>query len=293
MKSRQQKQALDYFRKSASHWKKKSEGKLTHTVNIVKQRNDYVVTVAQERKKTRRVLDVGCGTGDLVLDLGKQGIPAVGIDFAKEMIDIANKTAKKQKLSNVSFAVASVFDYKPTEQFDVIAANGFIEYISLQQLDEFFTFCANTLPKDGSLVFGSRNRLYNIFSLNQYTQDEIAAGALMPLLQESMAIANAKDLKVLSRIQPVSMPKEGQKHAHTGIDVTTRYQFTPAQLAQLLAKKGFDVVEVEPIHIHGVLPLFKEQYPALHADIANLLQEYPTLSLVPTASSFMIHARKR
>jgi ubiquinone/menaquinone biosynthesis C-methylase UbiE len=44
--------------------------------------------------KVKTVLDVGCGTGDHVIDLAKRGFDAVGIDRSSAMISEANKRKK-------------------------------------------------------------------------------------------------------------------------------------------------------------------------------------------------------
>jgi CBS domain-containing protein/ubiquinone/menaquinone biosynthesis C-methylase UbiE len=44
--------------------------------------------------KVKTVLDVGCGTGDHVIDLAKQGFDALGIDRSSAMISEANKRKK-------------------------------------------------------------------------------------------------------------------------------------------------------------------------------------------------------
>ena len=44
--------------------------------------------------KVQKVLDVGCGTGDHVIDLAKKGFEAVGIDRSKAMINEANRRKK-------------------------------------------------------------------------------------------------------------------------------------------------------------------------------------------------------
>jgi CBS domain-containing protein/ubiquinone/menaquinone biosynthesis C-methylase UbiE len=44
--------------------------------------------------KVQKVLDVGCGTGDHVLDLTKRGFDVVGIDRSRAMINEANKRKK-------------------------------------------------------------------------------------------------------------------------------------------------------------------------------------------------------
>ena len=42
-----------------------------------------------------RVLDVGCGRGELIYYCAKIGARALGIDYSKAAIDIANETIKK------------------------------------------------------------------------------------------------------------------------------------------------------------------------------------------------------
>ena len=96
-------------------------------------------------------------------------------------------------------------------------------------------------------------------------------------------------------IKAAPLQKEEKEHQQTGIKVTTRYQFTPAQLINMLKDRGFEPVEIFPIHIHGVLPKFKDKYPAIHGNISNLLQNYAqsNMILIPQSSSFMIHVKKR
>ncbi len=290
----QEKEALEYFNKCAKEWGEKAAIHSEDFVNITKQRNDYVLKVALGREKTGLVLDVGCGTGELVIDACKQDISAVGIDFAQEMIDICEENAKKESCAGYKFLCSSIFD-SPLEanKYDVIAANGFIEYIPYDKFYKFLEICFNALTENGSLVLSSRNRLFNIFSLNKFTQREIDDSNFSLLMKESLKITNLKDLKELFELESAPLQKEDTVHPKTGINVSTRYQFTPLQLMNILKSKGFETEQISPIHIHGVLPSFKDKHPKVHAGIANLLQTYEDdLSLVPNASSFMIHARK-
>src|SRR5579883_2259619 len=154
----QQKQALGFFNRHAPSWERKASGSGVKAVNVVKQRNDYVVSVAERRRATRRALDVGCGTGELACSLGRMGVDARGVDFAANMIDIARRNARKAGASKVSFECASIFDYPLDEgSFDLISANGFIEYISYAELDRFLELARRALSRGGSLVLGSRN----------------------------------------------------------------------------------------------------------------------------------------
>ena len=295
MTTRQQAEALDYFRSFADDWKRKALSTADTRVNVIKQRNGYVLNVIARRHETRRMLDVGCGTGELVNEAARRGMAATGVDFADEMIEIAQSKARDEELGKASFICASIFDLDlPEAAYDVIAANGFIEYISHGELEQLLSLSHKALSREGSLVIGSRNRLFNLVSLNSYTTAELEGGYAAQLLQEAVALASALPLALLLDTEPAPLQQAHTQQANTGIDVSTRYQFTPVQLMKMLHQKGFDIQEVFPIHIHGVPPAFKGEQPAVHTSISNLLQQYAGeyRSLIPFASSFMIHATK-
>jgi len=53
-----------------------------------------------------KVIDVCCGTGAQVLEYGRHGIIATGIDSSQDMLKIATKNRMRQKAVNVSFQLA-------------------------------------------------------------------------------------------------------------------------------------------------------------------------------------------
>ncbi len=295
MEIKQQKEALQYFKEYAKDWKRKANVDNNDEVNIIKQRNDFVLKVVSERKSTELVLDIGCGTGDLVCELAQKNINAIGVDFAKEMIDLAKDNAKKAHKEKAKFECCSIFEYPfESKQYDVISANGFIEYISYEELNKLLDICIKALKSKGSLVLGSRNMLFNIFSLNKFTEEQINDNTINALLLEAIQIVKAGSIKDLMDLTTAPFQKEEMKHQETGIKVSTRYQFTPGQLINMLKAKGLEPKEIYPVHIHGIVPTFKDKYPVIHGNIANLLQGYApdNMSLIPQASSFMIHVQK-
>jgi 2-polyprenyl-3-methyl-5-hydroxy-6-metoxy-1,4-benzoquinol methylase len=289
----QQEQALAYFRRAAREWRESAEGGRPQTVNIIKQRNDYVLSVARQRSTLISTLDVGCGTGELVCDLARLRAQAVGVDFAEEMVALSTAKAAGEGLEGCEFVATSVFDYEPETKFDLISANGFIEYISPVQLIEFLRRIKRWLAPGGSFVLGSRNRLFNLFSLNRDTRMELDRGGVDRMLEEAVAIAESaseQDCATrLSEICQVLLPFDD--HPKTGIDVATRHQYTPAQVLRLLRDEGFDSIGLYPIHYHGFLPRFGQEHPALHAVVAETTQECGSHYLIPFSSSFMIHAK--
>ncbi|CAN5781882.1 hypothetical protein BH11BAC4_BH11BAC4_11680 [soil metagenome] len=299
METNQQKETLNYFDAFAKDWKEKAQGQKISKVNVISQRNNYVLEVIKARTENMKTMDIGCGTGELVHDIAKMGINAVGLDFANEMIVQAREIADKENISNAEFICGSAFDYPiEDESLDVISANGFIEYISHEQLDQFLAISYKKLRKGGSLVFGSRNRLFNLVSMNQYTLDEIENDCIVKLVKESVKVAAMKDLSELQETEAIELEHSNKVHADTGIAVTTRFQFTPAQLAQMLHAKGFTVTGLSPVHVHGVSPSFAADHKEIHYNISNLLSEVTNeekqnrYKMIPFASSFMIHAVK-
>lgn len=291
--SSQQQQAQSFFDRIALDWRKSAEGN-ADSVNVIVQRNNYVLRVADGRENVRTALDVGCGTGELVHELCKRGVSAIGVDFAPEMIKLAAYKASADGLKGCEFVCGSIFDYKPGTKFDLLSANGFIEYLSPEQWRQFLRMARGWLNPGGSLVFGSRNRLFNAFSMNNYTSLEMSRNTLVSLISEALVIGRSEDLvtciQQLSRYRQ-ELPTVGE-HPETGIGVATRHQYTPAELIGMLERIDFQVAGLAPIHYHGVPPRFAKAHPQIHTAISEGMNATPEHYLIPFASTFMVHAVK-
>jgi len=290
----QHEETLNYFNGHAKEWRNKAETFAHNKVNVIRQRNGFVIKVIENRRFTDRALDVGCGTGELVCDIARMDIDSVGVDFSEKMIELAIEKKRTEGIGKAAFKCMSIFDYSIPDKFDVISANGFIEYISLDKLKEFFTFVENALTDEGSFIVGSRNRIFNIFSVNAFTLNEIKGPDCLALLNEAVALSSGIGIEELVRLPCAAFQKTDAEHLKTGIDVTTRFQYSPVQLIQMLNTAGFKTIECYPVNVHGVPPAFKDKYPEVHASIAQLLQEFAgnNWELLPFASSFMLHVKK-
>jgi len=295
-RTKQQKETLKFFDDKAKEWEDKATGKMEWKVNVIKQRNDYALKVMEGRKKTKYVLDVGSGVGDLVCEMAKRGVRATGIDIAGGMVDLAHRRASDERLDLAEFITTDYFDWHvDDESYDMIVANGFIEYISYEQRDDFFKDVWRVLKPGGSLVVSSRNRLFNLKSANDYTRGELRGGQVEKLLREEIAIVSSESIDELRRVRAAELQPENTRHSNTGIGVNTRYQYTPVQLLKLLEKIGYQAKDISPIHIHVGSPMFKEENKAVHYKMANQMQKYALSNrqLIPQASAFMVHAMKQ
>ena len=82
-------------------------------------------------KRGNRVLDVGCGSGAITKDIaalvGNDGF-VMGIDTSEHLIAQAQKTYAQ--LPNLSFAVADVNQYQPSELFDVVTSARVLQWLA-------------------------------------------------------------------------------------------------------------------------------------------------------------------
>jgi ubiquinone/menaquinone biosynthesis C-methylase UbiE len=98
----------------------------------LKQRQLYIERMIEDLRPPRnaKILDVGCGPGELLLNLLRKGYDARGIDIAEGMVREA--TATIQASGFPQFDGASVGDIERLQfsnsEFDIVVASGVIEY---------------------------------------------------------------------------------------------------------------------------------------------------------------------
>ena len=284
----QQLQTKKFFEKNANIWANEAKLKSNKIENAGHSRSKFVLDLITKRK-LKYHLDVGCGTGDLVYNSSRFTKESVGIDFSEKMIKIAKRNFKRK---NLYFENSSVFNFKTKRKFDIISANGFIEYISINQIKSFLKFCQNHLVSNGFLVLSVRNRLFNLFSLNDFTENELKENIFINLFKESINL-NKLSLKEFLQLKKTRFDKSNYNQPKTGnYNIDVRLQFSPLQMINVLNQYGLNTVELFPINYHPVTPkIFCTQtdFFKISKYISN---NYDKLSLIPFSSSFMIVQKK-
>lgn len=75
-----------------------------------------------------RVLDIGCGTGQLTAEIAKRGAVVVGLDSSEEMLRQARKN-----YPNVTFALADAATFRFEQPFDAIFSNAALHWVKNAQ----------------------------------------------------------------------------------------------------------------------------------------------------------------
>ncbi|MBM5806024.1 MAG: class I SAM-dependent methyltransferase [Candidatus Verstraetearchaeota archaeon] len=70
--------------------------------------------------RSKRVLDVGCGTGRHSLELARRGYTVVGIDLSRSLLERARSLAREEKLEGVEFIEGDARKLNFTDEFDMV-----------------------------------------------------------------------------------------------------------------------------------------------------------------------------
>lgn len=101
--------------------------------------------------KSDKLLDIGCGRGEIVIFHSLNGGNGTGVDFSGEAIKIAEEKAREVN-ARCTFKVQSFEQIDENEKYDKIISIDFIEHIASEEGIVFFRKCCNLLNPGGRLL---------------------------------------------------------------------------------------------------------------------------------------------
>ncbi|MDP3800430.1 MAG: class I SAM-dependent methyltransferase [bacterium] len=106
-------------------------------------------------QENSKILDIGCGTGDLVIKLAKKGFQSTGLDISNIALEKAKNKALEEKVESltnfIEFDIDS-FDLKtiPNSPFDLITCK--LVFAFIKDKPSFLKNIKNILTKNGHFV---------------------------------------------------------------------------------------------------------------------------------------------
>ncbi len=98
----------------------------------------------------RSVLDAGCGTGRVAIELARRGLDVVGTDLDQDMIDVA-----RAKAPGLTWVHADLIELDLAHRFDaVVLAGNVIPYVARDRRQAAVVACAQHLTPEGRLIAG-------------------------------------------------------------------------------------------------------------------------------------------
>lgn len=101
------------------------------------------------------VLDVGCGRGEVILFCARHGIHAVGVDYSKEAIAIAQKAKAAHSIDQqhrMTFICDDIEKIDFDKSFDRIFMLDLVEHLHDWELAKLFRICGRVLKPNGFIV---------------------------------------------------------------------------------------------------------------------------------------------
>ncbi len=124
-----------------------------------------------QAEKGERILDLGCGTGDLANELSEFGVDVVGVDQSEKMIEQA-----KRKYSYLPFYVKDAVQLDYDCEFDAVFSNAVLHWV--KDAEEALQGIYRSLKAGGRFVaeFGGKGNIRKITDEleRQFEREEIA-----------------------------------------------------------------------------------------------------------------------
>ncbi|MBI5460280.1 MAG: methyltransferase domain-containing protein [Methanobacterium sp.] len=174
------------------------------------------------------VLDFGCGTGGIALNLTKNCKKVIGVDISREMLDILEEKAKNEEITNIETHCAGFLTYNHGKSHKV---DKIVSMVALHHLPDFWKSVA-LLKMAEILKTGGKLYLFDVvFTFNSQDYQK-ALGKMIQEMRDTAGDSMADEIEVHIR------------------DEFSTYDWI---MEGLLVKAGFsiDSVEVKADNLRG------------------------------------------
>lgn len=294
-------QTRDYFNRVAtSYLDRYYSSDSGHYPNLQIRADIVNQALADFVKPEGRVLDAGCGAGNLTVELARRGYHAHGIDLAPNMVEVASSSAstlsEDQKARfEIQQGSIEALPY-PDAFFDATVASGVFEYLQVD--DPALAELRRVLKASGIALISYRNRTFNAYSANAYTLKETEAGELKNLL-EATTDEIRKDIKSINHnvqyfCQELAKASERLAERSTAAGneapemessfkeqsdqfwekTMMRRQHSVTEVKAAAEKAGFDLEKVFFFHFHPFPPFVRDIMPEAYDAIGLALEAF-------------------
>lgn len=121
------------------------------------------------------VLDLGCGTGKMTLELARRGYDMTGIDYSPEMLDVARSLADEEG-HDILWLCQDMREFELYGTVDAaVCCLDCINHLENEEdLDKCFKLVHNYLIPDGIFIFdiNAKYKFENIYADNTFSMEE-------------------------------------------------------------------------------------------------------------------------
>lgn len=100
------------------------------------------------------LLDLGCGTGQMLLRYAARFEHAIGVDHSREMLAIAQDRLQAAAIATCTLVESDFFDFlgRRTERYSLVTCVGCLHHLPVDAFESFFALVRARLPERGALL---------------------------------------------------------------------------------------------------------------------------------------------
>ncbi len=139
---------------------------------------DFIEKIISENRgfeEQNLVLDLGCGTGKMTLELARRGYDLTGIDSSLEMLDIARREAEKNGISNILWLNQDMRDFELYGTVGItVSCLDCMNHLSKKaDFERCLSLVHNYLVPGGLFIFdiNGKAKFENVYSNNSYVME--------------------------------------------------------------------------------------------------------------------------
>ena len=134
----------------------------------------YLLSLSHiQNPQGKRCLEIGCGSGGLLLEFMKNGFDVEGLDSSSQMLEYANEKLMKNK-KNPTLYLCEAEKFHSKNKYDFIySANDVINYLEFLSLQKTFLNVSEMLNEGAIFTFDALNLEYFEEENNAQSQDRI------------------------------------------------------------------------------------------------------------------------
>jgi len=182
--------------------------------------------------KTKRILDIGCGTGRHAIELTKRGYKVTGIDLSPAQLRQADAKAKQLGL-HIEFRLADARALTFDTEFDlaIMLCEGAFPLMETDEMNyDILKNAAKALVPGGKFIFTTLNGLFPLFHSLQSFFSEATTGTDAQYAKHTFDIMTFRDHNVTRFVDD-----DGEEHV---LACNERY-YVPSEITWLLKSLGF------------------------------------------------------
>ena len=170
----------------------------------IRARQQFYVECFASRAQDKKLLDIGCGRGELLEAFRAAGYSAYGIDLDTAMIE----TCRSKNLEVQEADLLSHLQATADGSIAGVIALQVVEHLNMQQLKEWFELCTHKVARGGRVIFETINPRSLLALSSNYFRDPTHVWPLHPDTLAYLMSLSGLDIVETKYLAPV--PTEAQ-----------------------------------------------------------------------------------